>query len=1366
MSEKKYISPILEQKIQNQITPTNNDASIISFNFEKNPGEVFTTKAIDLTNFFSEDNENLDNLLNSFLKKPNINSLHIKVLNIEDFSSFIEFNKFSDNSIKKYFKMKNLDFLKIKEQFQKIPTIEEKMDFILTYLKEQKQERINKILTMKNDSFVYKENTGGHQLFLSQYFLRGFVEDLKICAPLILCSVKLKIINNSEIIITKDFVTVNTRLLFFLKRKIGLDYTHELYHFNSSKQAIDFLKDIFSTKPNISTEGFLDDLEPFLKSKNKNNLTVFNNIALQLVEPFGSNSLIDLQTIKENNELADIFIPIPMSLNKNEDTENAILNDELVQIGFAPLNFDQRLATAAAQKNHTVIYGPPGTGKSETLSSIIANYIVRGKSVLMSSEKKPALNEVHDRLKILKTLALPIHFQDAKVIQDKILIMKELLLKSEVKDKDVSLSNNIINVMKKENYENSLTATKNLISSMKQLKKTLNKRSKDDEGIDSLAKIYQKIPSDVYEKMIKTDIVKQILIIEREQVDNNLDIFKILENNQKNINAFNFLQKLSHHHYRILFTTIWENEQTKNFLFKQLKLLDPTKVKAFDSFEIYKLKFVLDSILNKNVLAPIPNKEREPVDIEYDDKKIVAFYRALMRLYNSNLTIKKIISLSLIHSFKPHLKNMLKVDQWLRSLGFDSIEKLLNIDINEETKKYHQEAAVLDSENETQILKRYIIKKREEFQNLDVSSRTYISKMFSVAATPAAFNSLNNFINTYYYELKWLFPVWLLLPHQVSALIPLTKNEFEYGVFDEASQMFFTTAIPILYRCETKIIAGDDKQMRPSTNFLLSLKLDEEDLQNDIENDNVDSLLEKAKLSNWQNFHLKNHYRAKKETNIKFVNDHVYNKNLNIVPTNSKPYKDLIVKTISNPILDGDSNETEVTEAIRILFKEYKENPKQSIMLIFSNEHTTQLCEKYLNNEKLILSIANPNFQPNDFKKKLSYPKITQAPKTLTKKFINSIPELILSNEYDLYNENNLKTFLTNIKEFNYDSFQQSIIPAIEEFLKTIEDKTLEQKNIEIIKFCEQYRITKEIILFYLNKDNFIDSKTEETTNKMLWNSEDFEAVRNLIFPPDGLEPQITIRNVDSCQGAEADVVVISFGFIPDFNQKTNEWKLSSKKYQKFSKNDSGKNVLNVMITRNKVKTYVLKSFKSNIMTPPLSNEKPDYNTFYEYIRFLDKKEKNQDEATFDFIETPILNLVWKDIVESIKLSFPENFVSQLAFAENFFLGNQEIDFAIFNKKEGAYKMILLKNEIIIPSKKKIDIDYGNLNIANVSELLFKGNESSFVGDIFKHIDKIEYLIARGFKVYQILDFCYKVNRKNILTNVFQEISKPASWRK
>ena len=83
-------------------------------------------------------------------------------------------------------------------------------------------------------------------------------------------------------------------------------------------------------------------------------------------------------------------------------------------------------------------------------------------------------------------------------------------------------------------------------------------------------------------------------------------------------------------------------------------------------------------------------------------------------------------------------------------------------------------------------------------------------------------------------------------PENVATLVPFAKDEFDYGIFDEASQMFVERAYPCVYRTKIKIVSGDDKQLRPTSFFMSQVQSTEYDID---DLDKVDSLLERAKTA-------------------------------------------------------------------------------------------------------------------------------------------------------------------------------------------------------------------------------------------------------------------------------------------------------------------------------------------------------------------------------------------------------------------------------------------------------------------------------------------------------------------------------------
>lgn len=81
-----------------------------------------------------------------------------------------------------------------------------------------------------------------------------------------------------------------------------------------------------------------------------------------------------------------------------------------------PCDSTQASAVALSRTGTSyIIQGPPGTGKSQTITNLIADYIVRGKRVLFVCEKRAAIDVVYHRLKEqgLGDLACLIHDSQA-----------------------------------------------------------------------------------------------------------------------------------------------------------------------------------------------------------------------------------------------------------------------------------------------------------------------------------------------------------------------------------------------------------------------------------------------------------------------------------------------------------------------------------------------------------------------------------------------------------------------------------------------------------------------------------------------------------------------------------------------------------------------------------------------------------------------------------------------------------------------------------------------------------------------------------------------------------------------------------------
>jgi len=125
-------------------------------------------------------------------------------------------------------------------------------------------------------------------------------------------------------------------------------------------------------------------------------------------------------------------------------------------------------------------------------------------------------------------------------------------------------------------------------------------------------------------------------------------------------------------------------------------------------------------------------------------------------------------------------------------------------------------------------------------------------------------------------------PVFMMSPLAVSQYLP-SDMEFDVVIFDEASQVTPGDAINCIYRGKALILAGDDKQL-PPTSFFERNRDDEEDEDTDVTD--FKSVLELAKACGaFNNLGLRWHYRSRHEGLIGFSNYKFYDGKLVTFPS-------------------------------------------------------------------------------------------------------------------------------------------------------------------------------------------------------------------------------------------------------------------------------------------------------------------------------------------------------------------------------------------------------------------------------------------------------------------------------------------------
>ena len=95
-----------------------------------------------------------------------------------------------------------------------------------------------------------------------------------------------------------------------------------------------------------------------------------------------------------------------------------------------------------------------------------------------------------------------------------------------------------------------------------------------------------------------------------------------------------------------------------------------------------------------------------------------------------------------------------------------------------------------------------------------------------------------------------LVPCWMMNPNTASRLFPRKENYFDLVIFDEASQCPIEQAIPAIYRSKRIVVAGDEKQLPPTSFFHSVLDWEELEAEKEEKFEQAESLSDDTAIEN------------------------------------------------------------------------------------------------------------------------------------------------------------------------------------------------------------------------------------------------------------------------------------------------------------------------------------------------------------------------------------------------------------------------------------------------------------------------------------------------------------------------------------
>jgi hypothetical protein len=317
-----------------------------------------------------------------------------------------------------------LDFLTSKPSFHIIEQlIASKSSIYLCDVHDSRFDKVNeasnKLKKLDRTEQFIEDERGAHDLYVGYPMIRGKLSDgSPIRCPLLFFPVSLQAQNNKwylqqreeeEVMLNKSFL-----LAYAYFNQISLpdefieasfeDFDTESRMFRTqvyellknSPVEINFNQDIITTD---KLQAFAKISKPeFEENERTGELKLYPEAVLGIFPQAGSYLVPDYELLLQREDMQSLEELFLDKQATSPDHSQATREEQT----FTPFSMDasqeNAIKTIKSGKS-LVIQGPPGTGKSQLICNLIADYMARGKKVLLVCQKRVALDVVYDRLK-------------------------------------------------------------------------------------------------------------------------------------------------------------------------------------------------------------------------------------------------------------------------------------------------------------------------------------------------------------------------------------------------------------------------------------------------------------------------------------------------------------------------------------------------------------------------------------------------------------------------------------------------------------------------------------------------------------------------------------------------------------------------------------------------------------------------------------------------------------------------------------------------------------------------------------------------------------------------------------------------------
>ncbi|MFW6298140.1 MAG: AAA domain-containing protein [Bacillota bacterium] len=839
------------------------------------------------------------------------------------------------------------------------------------------EERFYRRLTL-----LYREinrearETGSYSLNIAYPFIQGKLqgEGFEVKAPLMFFPVVLerkgydfylRLDREKDVRINRDLILANNKFNNFESINAMPD-SEKLTVKNIKSVVLPFFEENhLSIKDKGDTKGYFQPFEDTVKKDfkkiKKGDLRLKKYIVLGKYRIYSSKIQEDITAILEGKTFNDLLEGLLDNPYKPYDysQENPFSGsgktdvDEHNLTYINDLNYSQEKVLDLINKHDKlVIWGPPGTGKSQTITSLIAKQVEKGENVLLVSEKKAALDVIKSRLGYASKFAL---FMD------------------DAQDKEAFYSQ-----------------IKNHIDPMPPVRNHNNDRSTIDAAINKTFKKLKNMHEAFYEPSLNDEALFKFY--ERYLATNKLkdDLFpETVHHAFKSVFgsfSFHFIQSLEATFddtkklkriltYQYMKDTYPIIEKMNFKLTRSEKLKRTDFYKAFEAFkETYDRAFFFTKRKKRkrfirehaDAIDFLFEKKRHAKTFIKDIIKDDEFYELIKKHYSSferaeyqhsklsedeSRYVKMLLYKEPFHSIESvHLRHNDIFDAlytgFIEEFEAKNQDKVYDIrhyhELMEELGGWIEEKKEMSSESFSMALYQDALNFSNSKRIMDIKRRIEQTRKLSVS----------KFIDEHQLELFSNIKVWMMTPEVVSEIVPLNFAMFDLVIFDEASQMFVEKAIPTIYRAKKVVIAGDTKQLRPSSLGQGRLAVDDDLLEEDEELDitlDAQSLLDLARYKYTETI-LNYHYRSRYEELIGFSNYAFYDGKLIVSPNQEHPKAPPIEYIVcEDGLWDRRQNLPEAKKVVEIIKRTIREKSEdETLGVITFNVQQRNLIEDLL----------------------------------------------------------------------------------------------------------------------------------------------------------------------------------------------------------------------------------------------------------------------------------------------------------------------------------------------------------------------------------------------------------------------------------